>query len=171
MAVVLFSCHEAETFETVMKKWSGKTIKFPENNPVYIYAKDTAKYVIAGNKPYKILLYSDSTGCTNCKLRLAVWRDYIDKIGDKVDFLFWFNPKDEEELSTSFKINRFKYPVYMDKDDKLNKLNRFPTNPMYQCFLLDKDNKVILAGNPVYNTNLWELYKNIVSGKVKLKYN
>jgi len=45
-----------------MRKWEGKTIEFPDNKSVYVYTKDTTKYVVVGNKPYKILLYVDSTG-------------------------------------------------------------------------------------------------------------
>jgi hypothetical protein len=55
-----------------MKKWAGKTIKFSDEKPVYVYAKDTMKHVDDVKKPYKILLYIDSTGCTNCKLRMNI---------------------------------------------------------------------------------------------------
>ncbi|MDR3247023.1 MAG: hypothetical protein LBT50_11420 [Prevotellaceae bacterium] len=171
-ALILFSCQETETLETVMKKWEGKTIEFPDNKPVHIYTKDTTKYVINGNKPYKILLYVDSIGCTNCKLRLSVWKDYIEKIGSNVDFLFWFHPKKkEDELFSFLKIQRLKYPVYIDKDDKLNKLNKFPKNQMFHCFLLDKDNKVLLVGNPVFNHSLWDVYQHVVTGKIRLNNN
>jgi hypothetical protein len=168
---ILVSCQGNETLETIMKKWEGKTIEFPDNKPVHVYAKDTAQYV-EGQKPYKILLYIDSTGCTSCKLRMNIWKKLIDEIGYNADFLFWFNPKkDNGELFTFLKIQRLKYPVYIDKDDKLNKMNKFPKNQMFHCFLLNKDNKVLLVGNPVFNHNLWKVYKHVVSGKIRLDNN
>jgi hypothetical protein len=33
----------------------------------------------------------------------------------------------------------------------------FVYNPMFQCFLLDKDNKVLVIGNPVNNPQIYDL--------------
>ncbi|MDR3246445.1 MAG: hypothetical protein LBT50_08440 [Prevotellaceae bacterium] len=89
--LVLFSCQGNETPEAITKKWTGKTIKFSDEKPVHLYAKDTARYGDDVKKPYKILLYIDSTGCTSCKLRMNIWKKLITEIGDKSDFLFWFH--------------------------------------------------------------------------------
>ena len=63
-----------------------------------------------------------------------------------------------------FARDRFDYPVFMDTNGAINQLNRFPKQMEYQCFLLDKDNKVVMVGNPVLNMNIWELYKSQVAG-------
>jgi hypothetical protein len=42
-------------------------------------------------------------------------------------------------------------------------LNHFPSQPELQSFLLDKDNKVLLIGNPVLNPKVWDLYKQIIT--------
>lgn len=62
------------------------------------------------------------------------------------------------------KRDHFTYPVCMDVNDSMNKLNHFPPDNMFQTFLLDKDNKVIAIGNPVYNSKVKELYMNIIQG-------
>jgi hypothetical protein len=41
---------------------------------------------------------------------------------DKVDFLFFFQPKDEKELTTLFKQYAFRYPVFLDRENKLERL-------------------------------------------------
>lgn len=46
----------------------------------------------------------------------------------------------------------------MDETDRLNSINQFPTRDDFQCFLLDKDNKVVYIGNPVYNPRVREMY-------------
>jgi hypothetical protein len=51
----------------------------------------------------------------------------------------------------------------------INHLNRFPDESTYQCFLLDKNNKVLMIGNPSLNPKIWELYKQQVSGKAPMK--
>lgn len=53
----------------------------------------------------------------------------------------------------------------MDKQDSIAKLNRFPLESNLHTFLLDKNNRVIAVGNPVYNPKIKKLYFNIISGK------
>ena len=85
---------------------------------------------------YKILAYVDSIGCTSCKLQLSAWSMLINEI----DSLY-------------------------DKQDSIAKLNRFPLESNLHTFLLDKNNRVIAVGNPVYNPKIKKLYFNIISGK------
>jgi hypothetical protein len=46
----------------------------------------------------------------------------------------------------------------------IERLNHFPKQQQYQCFLLDKDNKVLMIGNPVTNPKIWDLYKAQIAG-------
>mgnify|MGYP000541419380 CR=1 FL=1 len=41
----------------------------------------------------------------------------------------------------------------MDQSDRLNELNHFPPadGEIFKPFLLDKDNKVVVIGNPIHN--------------------
>ena len=59
---------------------------------------------------------------------------------DKLGFLFYFQPTNVEEIANLLIQNEFDYPVYIDKNNKINQLNHFPTEPQYQCFLLDANN-------------------------------
>ena len=63
-----------------------------------------------------------------------------------------------------FLRERFSYPVFIDIKGTINDLNRFPQTTQYQCFLLDKDNKVLMIGNPVMKMRIWELYKSRITG-------
>jgi hypothetical protein len=167
---MLPSCKNKTTIEMehVFKEWVGKNIKFPNLEPIIysVKTKDISKYAITKDKAYKVLLYIDSTGCTSCKLRLSLWISLIEDLRSKVDFLFYFNLKSEEEVLFILKQDMFVYPIYIDKNDELNKLNNFPSSIHHQCFLLDKDNKVLAIGNPVHNFQIWDLYKQIIIGEI-----
>jgi hypothetical protein len=63
-----------------------------------------------------------------------------------------------------FKQANFTYPLFLDMNNSINRLNHFPQQQSYQCFLLDKDNKVLMIGNPVLNPKIWDLYKEQISG-------
>jgi hypothetical protein len=173
LVIAIFTAckNKQSEIESILKEWIGKTIVFPDNISPYIIKKDTLKPVVNNNndKKYTILLYTDSTDCISCKLRIDMWKSYIEQIGDKVNFMFYFKTKDDEKLISLLKRKRFNYPVFIDKDGEIDKLNHFPLGSMFQCFVLDIDNKVLSIGNPTINQNIWELYKNIVINKVSIK--
>ncbi len=60
--------------------------------------------------------------------------------------------------------NGYEYPAYIDTNDMINRNNSFPSESMFQSFLLDSDHRVIAVGNPVYNNSVANLYKDIISG-------
>lgn len=53
----------------------------------------------------------------------------------------------------------------MDQSDSLNQLNHFPKDIRFQVFLLDKNNKVVVIGNPICNSNVKELYLKEIIGR------
>jgi hypothetical protein len=172
--LVVFACKSKinSEIEQMVKFWTGKSVIFPEHlKPVYPIKDDTVKYAIDENinKKYKILFYVDSTGCTSCKLHLHLWKMYIKELSSTIDFKFYFYPKTEEGLLFLLNKERFAYPVYIDSNDDLNKLNRFPNSPAFQCFLLDKNNKILAIGNPATNYKVLELYKKIITGEASDK--
>lgn len=63
------------------------------------------------------------------------------------------------------KRENFHHPIWIDKENMLDKLNHFPADPTFQTFLLDKDNRVLAVGNPVHNPKVKELYLKIIRGE------
>jgi hypothetical protein len=170
ITVFFSSCKNKRQNDTVkiVTEWRGKEVKFPEGIPCFSMGKDTACVDLYGDN-YKIMLYVDSLGCTNCRLKLSQWKKIM-KESDTVftrkpEFLFFFQPKkeDEKELAFLFQQNGFHHPVFIDKNNEIGKLNSFPFKPEYQCFLLDRDNKVIIVGNPSLNSGIWILLKKIIT--------
>jgi hypothetical protein len=152
----------------IIKQWNGKQIIFPQNLVFTRYATDTVDYTIPESE-YKILVYVDSFGCTGCMLQAEMWKDFIDYIDSvtcgNVPFLFFFNPKDRNELSEILKSSSLDMPVCVDENDALNKLNRFHNDQMFKTFLLDNSNRVKITGNPVYSEPLEKLYIQLITGK------
>ena len=152
----------------LVNEWQGKQIVFPENAIFTRYLTDTTDYQIPQSE-YKVLIYVDSIGCTSCKLQLHKWKElieYTDSVTqNKVPFLFFFHPKDAKEIRYLLKRDGFDRPICIDLDDRLNKLNKFPADMTFQTFLLDKNNKVAVLGNPVHNTAVKDLYLKQITGK------
>lgn len=163
------SCHETERerFTRVVNEWIGKEIRFPERSVFTMQGKDTVDFNYC-DAEYKILVYTDSVGCTSCKLQLFNWKRMIAEVdsltGGRVPFLFYFHPRDLKELRFYLHRDNFTYPVCFEEDDYLNCLNRFPSDMTFQTFLLDRDNKVVSVGNPVHNPKVKELYLKHITG-------
>lgn len=150
----------------LVKEWEKKEIIFPNNLYFTLYGKDTVQY--PAHLQYTILSYVDSAGCFSCKLQLPMWREFIHRLDStypgKVSVLLFLHSKSEIELLYALKKNGFDYPVCIDENDKLNRLNHFPSDMAFQTFLLDKDNKVLAMGNPILNPKIKELYLKIIRG-------
>lgn len=152
----------------LVNEWQGKQVVFPENAVFTRYLTDTTDFRIPQSE-YKVLVYVDSTGCVNCKLQLHKWKElieYTDSVTQgNVSFLFFFHPKDTTDIKILLKRENFNKPVCIDWDDQLNKLNKFPVDKAFQTFLLDKDNKVLVLGNPIHNPMVKDLYLKQLIGK------
>ncbi|RHR42073.1 DUF1573 domain-containing protein [Parabacteroides sp. AF18-52] len=170
---IFFSCKNEQKekekhIAQLVNEWQGKEIKFPDNLIFTCYLTDTTDFQIPQSE-YKVLVYVDSIGCTSCKLQLHKWKElieYTDSVTQgKIPFLFFFHPKDYKEIRYLLKRDGFDRPTCIDMDDRLNKLNKFPADMTFQTFLLDKDNKVAILGNPVHNIAVKELYLKQITGK------
>ena len=127
----------------MIDEWDGKEIIYPDN-----------------------LVFTDSIGCMECKLKLPVWKDfisYLDSVSDHtVKVIFILHPRDKKEMVHLLEYNDFSYPVCLDIKGSFDKINKIPSNLAFQTFLLDNRNKVIAIGNPIHNPNVRTLYLNLI---------
>lgn len=140
----------------------NREILFPSNSTFSIRGKDYANFQIP-NSEYKIVSYIDSAGCMGCKLELPRWEGFMhefNKFFPKTDLilLLYIFPKSRSDVEKLMLYNHFPHPICIDQSDSFNKLNKLENGESYQTFLLDKNNKIIGIGNPIYNLSIKELY-------------
>ncbi|KGL49223.1 hypothetical protein HQ49_03175 [Porphyromonas gulae] len=161
----LFSCQgkASKNAEDLVAYWFDREIIIPDSLVFTRFATDTVPFDYR-QKPYRILVYGDSTGCTGCELQLKGWMRLMKELEEiapnQIEYLFILFPNDKQKLKTILQNERFYYPVCIDECDKTNTLNRFPKQKEAHTFLLDSSNKVKIIGNPVYNHEIEKLYKN-----------
>jgi len=152
--------------EKLIMEWVGKEIIFPPRPDCTYMGEDTPCTGLS-NVPYKILVYTDSVGCTSCRLNLTVWKAYMKEVDTfapgKVDFLFYFQPKNRKELEYLLKREGLEHTVFIDEKGEISRINDFPKGMEYQSFLLVRENKVLSIGNPVLNPKMWEIYKQVIT--------
>lgn len=160
--VSFFSCqrHEKEV-ATLLKKWHGKEILFPQESVFTLFGKDTVFF--SADTQYKVLSYVDSIDCISCKLQLRSWKRLIEELN--IPVMFFMHPKQLQEIVFVLQRDAFDYPVCIDMNDSLNKLNHFLSEISFRTFLLDSDNRVLAIGNPVHNPKVRDLYLDIILGR------
>ena len=169
---LLASCSESreEAMLRLVNEWKDKSVIIPVRSVFTVQGKDVVDFNYR-DAEYKILVYTDSIGCTSCKLQLPKWKRMIAEVdsltGGSVPFLFYFHPKDPKELRFYLRRDNFTYPVCFEEDDYINRLNRFPSDMTFQTMLLNKENKVVAIGSPVLNPKIKDLYLEIITGKKK----
>ena len=125
--------------------------------------KDT---IIAISNTPKLIAYYDNIGCASCKIKeLFDWGYYLEDIdslknNNQIDYLFIFRSNDKKAMDMNLVAYRFKRLVYYDTTGYFEQKNQsIAKNKGLHIMLLDKDNKIVMFGNPVLQPELWERYK------------
>lgn len=176
MMPLFFSCvdenngDESDTMCST-QTWKGKQILFPENLIFTSYVTDTVDFQFLPSK-YKVLVYADSSGCTSCKLQLNKWRkliEYTDSVtGKEIPFLFFIHPKNKTEMKYLLRGYEFDIPICVDMEDKWKRLNHFchsKSDSILHVFLLDKNNRVLVYGNPLDDGEIKRMFFKHITGE------
>ena len=163
--VFLTSCQDwQERRETtrLVKEWHGREILLPDSLVFMSLKQDSVSSPDTGLAECKVLTYVEDSDCLNCQLQLSRWMDFIATIDalttKSVPFLFYVNTSDVIELKRFLKQESFDYPFCVDHEDRLNRLNQFPSSSVFHTFLLDAENRVLVVGSPVDNFKIRDLY-------------
>ncbi|MDD4032659.1 MAG: hypothetical protein PHS48_05370 [Bacteroidales bacterium] len=152
-----------------LSQMMGKEIVFPNTLQAKVLGRDTVVDIL--EKPsYKIVTFADSSGCTDCRLNFYGWKIKMDEAKAwkiLVDFVFILQPKDDFVLLSLLKFNEFHSWIFYDKNIDFIRQNQLSSEPLYQTFLINPENKIVLVGNPVSNKTLWNLYKKTIETQTK----
>ena len=170
----LYSCQQKDSKVVMhMKKMYHKQILLPKCDECIFFGEDET-WKLYPNPQLRLIIYIDSTNCTNCKIsEIWNWKKVIEyaKLTDyQFQPLFIITPVLEKvgEILNALQSNPFEWPIYLDYEGKFLKLNNFlPNSSFYHIFMLNQDNKIVLIGNPLLNEKLWNLYE----GKINLLLN
>ena len=168
MGVLCFyACTNNYAIEMEYSKWMNKQVQIPSNAKYCNYMSDTL--MITKESKLNIYLYVDSSQCVGCNLKLKDWQDFADEIkldSIKLNIFVFVHPQKYSDALTFIRRDYYQYPVCIDMEDEFNRLNHFPKNEHFRCFLLDSENRVVLIGNPVQNPKIRELYIKTISERL-----
>lgn len=149
-----------KSIEKDVSQMLGKKIQVPTSLQYIAPAEDRTHIEIntdkISNDKCKLIVYVDSFSCMSCAVsNIHDWDKYLKKVerfSDKLQIIFVFSPMKSEynNLYTLLEIEKFHFPVWVDAANIFSTINSFiPNNPICHTFLTDKNNEVVLVGNPL----------------------
>lgn len=127
------------------------------------------------NKPLKIVVWADSTGCTGCKLQLDTWEyainDFQKIAPESIGYLFYLQFRDRHDLEFFLGMDdgfdeeyeeeyedesdwddemfdtRFSQPVIWDSIGRFGQLNSVSG---YKCYIINQNNEILYEGEPPF---------------------
>jgi len=170
VSFVCLSCQNKQTkeIETIITEMQGKVIKFPKS-----LKSTTTENNLLLNDKYKMVVYFDTTGCNECKMRFRDWIDIIEYTHDSLpnlSLIFIVSPKKGDSKEVVFLINKYKvkYPFFIDSLNQFEVLNKLPKEHRFHTFLINRQNKIVLIGSPIGNDKMWNLHKDYVRNRIKI---
>lgn len=171
---IISACYNhRENTSEVIRKMVGSKVEMPDLVSTYL-GRDTS-FTRGNESIVKLVVYFDSTACQTCRVNtLYEWKEIINlekMTSGQFELILIFSPSqsDISNLRRALMRSRFLHPVYFDLEHSMLEKNNFiGRNQIFHTFLLDKNNRIVLVGDPVanyerMNTIFLETVKNIVT--------
>lgn len=165
-----FACtSESQQLKQSLVNLQSAPITVNTNKMIVYFDGDTIINPTFQSDAMKMVFYVDSALCNSCNMkRLHEWHPIIDKAkecNDNVDFFFIFSPSKKDIRSTKMTVKNsiLENTIYLDTLGLFRQANpHIPSNPNLHTFLLDKDNNVVLVGNPLTNPKIKEMFFKLI---------
>jgi hypothetical protein len=141
----------------VYEHWINKKIELPQTTVNDTDCINCRPGMFSDRKGNMIISVFD-IGCSSCMETLDNWKKFItlmDKRHVKVAFII---PPELVEMYKRQKQLFAGLTLYFDKDYKFIETNQISPEKALQTFLIDKDNKIVILGNPVANAGIRDIY-------------
>jgi hypothetical protein len=169
LAVVFVSCGGGRGFQRQLEEFAREAIAVPGGMRQMVEGRDSL-VLDPGAGLARLVVWVDSVTCSSCKMnRMFEYEDIIklrDEVGEGFVPVFVFSPPRArmDEVLWSLELSQFGYPVFLDEEGAFFAANgHIPSDSRFHTFLLDRDGRVVLVGDPLNNPGLWKLYKTTIT--------
>lgn len=158
----IYSCNNRnKKIEGELSQIIGKKIELIDTLSNYSIDKGLYKEVIPHQM--KIISYIDGS-CGSCLYSLANWKELImSREFKNVSFRLYVKTYNLNQLSLILKEIDFHYSIVVDFQNRFYQKNNIQDEINYQTFLVDKENKILLVGNPLFSNEIKKMYLDVIS--------
>lgn len=164
VAILLFGCNYKSETEKSIRELLGSTILIPYNELYKVQNRGSIN-IAHKNCQKTLVIYKDSMSCAICDIKnLYKWDEYYNYLLSKnciINIVIIFSPSmsvDIDNLTKNIQFSGTSMNIYIDEKGRFKSKNfNIPENRLFHSFVLDKEGKVILVGNPLENKRIEEL--------------
>lgn len=159
IAILFWSCANKSQIKQDIDNVLSAPIRLPTEYTAMYQTNDDIVQNDFGSE-LKILIYTDSASCASCKIsKMTLWKPFMDfsnNYNNKLKLIFIFTSNNSQRIWKELDVFQFEYPYIIDTLGEFELLNpHLPKNKALHTFLLDKNNNVILVGDPIYNEKMY----------------
>lgn len=174
LIVLMVGCESnAKRVNRTLEILTTVPIRFEENNFVVWCNGMNGRAVCEDKALFKMVCFVDSQECSPCMLKDAyLWNSYVRTFSpDEVAFLYVISAKKVDDVKLQIRESGFSRNFYIDTLGKFKHDNpQIPESSVYHTFLIDKNQNVILVGNPAKNRRIEKLFFEIINKEFKTDY-
>lgn len=171
---LLAGCDDSKkSIKNTLLSMQKDTIIMPLDKMICMHSENAESITLKGctlKDTYQYIVYVDSTQCNPCAIDgMYAWNVLVDSLRTRkshVDFVFIVAPRKEqmEETILSIKSSGIISDVYVDTSYVFSLSNpRLPQKEKFHCFLINKENKIIMVGDILYNPAVRKLFNKIIN--------
>ena len=140
LLLALAACRsDKDRMAEIVDEWLGKEIVFPEVMTDFM----TGDTIDLSDADFTIFTYVDSVGCTECKMKLPLWQEFLNSLdsiaNSDVRFVMVVDRTNRQDLNYLTKRYGFDHPIFLDEDRRMLDVYTFPDKVTLQTYLLNKD--------------------------------
>ena len=171
LCAILSSCgSSSKRIEEDVEQLYSSSINIPIHQMLRFDSHSSVPEVMR-SMGFKMVVFTDSTECSSCAIgHLNAWEPILDSLMtfpeyNETVFIFAPSKTDCSKVEKELRYSDFKYPVYLDTCNIFAEVNNIPINRMMHTFLIDKESRVILVGNPLSNPKIQELLFKVLNSE------
>lgn len=163
VVINLLSCNNDAKYIRDIKRLTHQRIFFP-NGYVELPCNSHKRLDSLIKQDIKIVSYYGEVVCTSCCAKnLKMWQENIKKIDKDVAFIIVAHSADNNEFMEFSDSLSLEYPLMYYKTNIFGENNNLEdVLAKNRTFLLNKDNKIVLVGEPFGRDQLSKLYKKCI---------
>lgn len=140
----------------IVKGLMGKELVFTDNLFADTPKDDQSFQDILQQKSLKIVTIVNYD-CGPCRESINKWKEYFN--GKNIPFILIVRGGDEEFYNNirSKESSSFRY-IYYDMNNMFELTNKIPQDIRLRTFLINRENKIRIIGNPLFNKYIAKLY-------------
>lgn len=165
-SLLLLGCNK-KSISDILKQMENSTVQMSLDKMICV-TPDAVVRKTYGTNDLKMVVFADTTDCSLCYIdHLKQWNDMLSLETNYPNLSFFFvveARKNEGELLTDLLRNSgLLHTAYIDTAHVFLRENPHLNVPSaFHTFLLDKNNRIVMVGNPLTNPNIEKLFMNIL---------